>query len=753
MNTTTSMNFLVFWSINYQLNLDLLKQQLLAFQKSGLDGVVFHPRYYPDMPIYLSETFLDIVSQVIMYAKENGLSFWLYDENGWPSGTAGGKVLTALPESKCEWLLFEPKKDCEGLFDQTDVYIQSRTGVNSLDSENVATFIEITYEGYKQGLSAEAFDYVTGFFSDEVGFLDSDDLLNDNTLPWSKEIEKRYGEKYGESIIPHLHRLFILEGYEVTKQRYWEILTDLLAETFYQPINRWCEDNGKLYTMHLKGEENIFFQIAYGGSSFQNLKQVNMPGIDALERFPGNSYYPRIASSLAKQFGDGRCLCEAMGGSGWGVNPESFMKYIKWLMDCGINHFVLHLSQYKLKASAIRDWPPSMPLHLSWQKAFPQVLDRLRDYKQNIMVREERIRTLIIAPTRGVMQHYTPDQATVLNIHNGDRVPNTKAGIISKQFNALVESCHQAGILFDVTEERMIEQHAIFFDQYIQLGKMRYNQVIVADGCVFECYERELESFSIANNIPWKLKNPESNQYLLDLAPNATNTELAAVIPIDGLSKSDISTLTLEISDPVDDSHIEVLSNQIKVVVKPSTNKEQQPFVWLKGHFHLTSQDVYIEKDKRQVFTNGPFILTKQKHDLSTTDFIEMGYPFRTDSFILEKSIHLIADAKKMMLTGVHADAVRIWVDDVELGWLFGSDFQIDFPFTKKEYMIRIELVPSTFNQYGPHHHMDGDRHLISPSQYSGEKNFADFDDSPEHTHVAGWHFVKCGVQATVVFF
>jgi len=754
MKTKSNLNFLAFWSINDRLNLKILQQQLLEFQNAGLDGVIFHPRYYPNTPAYLSEEFLDIVSQTIIYAKEIGLTFWLYDENGWPSGTAGGKVLEAMPDSTCEWLVFEPKKRSESRFDPSDIRIHSKTGVNSLNPENVTTFIDITYEGYKQGLSAEAFDYVAGFFSDEVGFLNSEDLLNDNTLPWSQEIETLYAEKYGESIMPHLYKLFIFdEGSEIIKQRYWELLTDLLAQTFYQPINKWCEENGKLYTMHLKGEENIFFQMAYGGSSFQNLKQVSVPGIDALERFPGNNYYPRIASSLAKQFGDGRCLCETMGGSGWGVNPESFMEYVKGLIDCGINHFVFHLSQYELKASAIRDWPPSMPFHLSWKEAFPHVLASLRVYEQRNGEETEKIRTLIIAPTRGVMRQYTPDQATVLNIHNGDRVPNTKAGIISKQFNALVESCHRAGILFDVTEERMIEQYARFFDDYIQLGNMRYDQVIVAEGCVFDCNQDDLARFHIMDTTPWQLINPEFNQYLLDLIPNAANTELSTLIPFEGLSESDISKLRLEISDPVDETQIEILTNNlIKVIVKLSTGKEQRPFVWLKGNFHLASQDVYIEKDERQVYTNGSFALTKPKNDIATTDLIEVGYPFRAESFILEKNIHLLQDAQNLIFTGVHADAVRVWVDGTDLGWQFGSTPQVSFPFTQGEHHIRIELVPSTFNKYGPHHHLDGDRHLTSPAQYSGEKNFADFDDAPQHTHVAGWHFVKCGLQATVVF-
>ena len=53
---------------------------------------------------------------------------------------------------------------------------------------------------------------------------------------------------------------------------------------------------------------------------------------------------------------------------------------------------------------------------------------------------------------------------------------------------------------------------------------------------------------------------------------------------------------------------------------------------------------------------------------------------------------------------------------------------------------------------YGPHHHIDGDRHLISPAQYSGHKNFADFPDSPECTLVNGYHFLKFGLGNAVAF-
>ena len=68
-------------------------------------------------------------------------------------------------------------------------------------------------------------------------------------------------------------------------------------------------ENGKKFTAHLKGEENPFFQIGYSGSCLQVLKNVSVPGIDALERYPGNKYYPCIPSrscaSVRRRNGDG----------------------------------------------------------------------------------------------------------------------------------------------------------------------------------------------------------------------------------------------------------------------------------------------------------------------------------------------------------------------------------------------------------------------------------------------------------------
>ena len=97
--TAPAPRYYTFWSINGPLQRDRLRQQLVDFKAAGLHGVVFHPRFYPGIPPYLSADYLAHVNDTILYAKELGLRFWLYDENGWPSGTGDGQVLANYPDS------------------------------------------------------------------------------------------------------------------------------------------------------------------------------------------------------------------------------------------------------------------------------------------------------------------------------------------------------------------------------------------------------------------------------------------------------------------------------------------------------------------------------------------------------------------------------------------------------------------------------------------------------------------------------
>ena len=197
---THELKILAFWSINDKLDVSRLCAQLDGLKKDGYEGVVWHMRFYPFKKHYLSSDYMKTVNEVILYSKSIGMEFWLYDENGWPSGHANGMVKKAYPNCKIEWIAPKGEKSFSK---------KSKRSVNVLDKKAVDLFIEITHEAYKKSLSPEAWDYVEGFFSDEVGFLGGHGIHKETgAVPWCKEIDNRYEAEYGENPEKDFYKLF-----------------------------------------------------------------------------------------------------------------------------------------------------------------------------------------------------------------------------------------------------------------------------------------------------------------------------------------------------------------------------------------------------------------------------------------------------------------------------------------------------------------------------------------------------------------
>lgn len=755
--------FLSFWAINGELNLDRLKEQLDRMKECGIQGTIFHPRYYPGKPEYMSREYLDILSEIILTAKDLGLEFWIYDENGWPSGSADGHVLENFPDSRCEWLEYNEGK----------VVRKSRPGINTFERKQVEYFIEYTYEGYKRGLYPEAFAYVTGFFSDEVGFLDGHGASMDmGGIPWCKEAALRYEKTYGEPFEKISHLLFAEEeGCQEVRSRYWQMLSDILAESFYDSVNNWCNKNGKRYTAHLKGEENLFFQTSCSGSAFRCLSAVNMPAVDALERYSGNHYYPRVASSVSRQFSDGQCLAEAAGGSGWGYSPENLSAYVDWLAESGINRIAFHLWQYEKNSHSVRDWPPDIPCGLTWRKAFASILGKLREKWKDKIIGQNPI--LLIAPERGVMAEFNPKEAMLINEHNGAGTPDSNAGRISRNFEEFVEHCYSMGLRFDVSSERLVEEYGYVDKGQFYLGKCAYEAVICGNGALFLLNSvcADIKNAGIwyeADEWIWRYAHHGGNQILLE------NKKIELPwLPDSRVSQETIKTgWTIRMQDEaqsvcVAGARLEreqrgdfyyywipagiaqecMRSGKIPIEIVTDDKVEESPFVFLEGDFLVKSDNGYQEKDKRQWECEGNFYLTQTEGAaIKTENLTESGFPFCGTYVELESLVYVDAggtlevDAKRL-----HADCIQVFLDNQESGYCWGPSWKLE-NLSPGIHKARIRLYPSTYNMYGPHHYIEGDRHLTSPMQYSGEKGFADADDAPEFTLIKNWNFVRFGI-------
>ena len=68
----------------------------------GFGGYHIHSRTGMDVP-YLSDEFMDLIKVCAEEAKKTNTLAWLYDEDRWPSGAAGGLV-TKNPKYRARYI-------------------------------------------------------------------------------------------------------------------------------------------------------------------------------------------------------------------------------------------------------------------------------------------------------------------------------------------------------------------------------------------------------------------------------------------------------------------------------------------------------------------------------------------------------------------------------------------------------------------------------------------------------------------------
>ena len=97
-----------FWAWNDKLEKEELFRQIEELKEMGFGGFHMHSRSGMATP-YLSEEFMGLVRGCTDKAKTEGMLAYLYDEDRWPSGAAGGLV-TKNKKNRQKYLLFTPEK-------------------------------------------------------------------------------------------------------------------------------------------------------------------------------------------------------------------------------------------------------------------------------------------------------------------------------------------------------------------------------------------------------------------------------------------------------------------------------------------------------------------------------------------------------------------------------------------------------------------------------------------------------------------
>ena len=93
-----------FFDLNAKLDPEEMRREMNLFHTMGMGGCFLHTRVGLATP-YLGKDYMDSLRAAVEECEKLGLKPWLYDEDRWPSGAAGGLV-TKDPRYRMRKLVF-----------------------------------------------------------------------------------------------------------------------------------------------------------------------------------------------------------------------------------------------------------------------------------------------------------------------------------------------------------------------------------------------------------------------------------------------------------------------------------------------------------------------------------------------------------------------------------------------------------------------------------------------------------------------
>ncbi len=484
---------LPFWSWNDRLNEDELRRQMRVMKDIGMNGFFMHARGGLETE-YLSDEWYSCINACIDEAKKLGMEAWSYDENGWPSGFAGGKCL----ENPANFATFLRMEEAEAYPEITPVnppernvlavYVKNGDSVklinsaeeaegaekilvvyqnydssyvDTMDARITKEFISYTHEDYKKRNGDDFGKAMPGFFTDEPQYFRY-------ATVWSNLLPEEFKKAYGYDVKSLLPALFIdFPGADEFRYDYWALCHKLFINNFIKVIYDWCEENGCRITGHAVEESALFTQMWCCGGIMPFYEYEHIPGIDYLGRNIGNDVAGKQVGSVAAQLGKKKVMSEMFGCCGWDVTPTELKKIAELQYSSGVNIMCQHLYSYSIRGQRKRDYPAHYSEHLPWQSVmgdFDRYFNRLGYV---LSMGKERVNTLIIHPIHSCYLTYKReiDYPSVKEIEDG--------------FNCITACFSDNQIPYHYGDECLMAKYASVEGKKLKVGICEYDYVVL----------------------------------------------------------------------------------------------------------------------------------------------------------------------------------------------------------------------------------------------------------------------------------
>lgn len=464
-----------FWSWNDELDEEGLVKQVEWMNENGVGGFFMHARGGLKTE-YLGKKWFDCIDACSRRAEELGMEAYAYDENGWPSGFVGGKLLEDI-ENHDRYLTYKMGAYDEKAFvsyDTSGEALKRVTGgenclnvywhysactADICNPEVVDQFLTQTHEEYKK---RDRY-HLKGFFTDEPQYYRWG-------TSYTKMVEKYFREEYGEDIRDGIGLLFVeKEGYRAFRYKYWKAMQQLMLKNFAEKVYTWCDKNGYKLTGHYVEETMLRGQLWCCGGCMPFYEFEHIPGIDKLGRGIGASVAAKQVSSVAAQLGKKQVITETYGCCGWDVTPDELKRIAEYQYVDGINLMCQHLLPFTEHGQRKRDYPAHFSEVNPWvKKGFKDFNDYFSVLGKLLAESEEEVRVAMLHPIRSTYFNYKRAE---------DRTGNGIAELQDSWQNATVFMSEKQ-IQYHYLDETLLAKYGKVDGNKLVMGKCAYDYIV-----------------------------------------------------------------------------------------------------------------------------------------------------------------------------------------------------------------------------------------------------------------------------------
>jgi len=504
------------WVWNDRITETQIVEQMTDFRAHGIGGVFVHPRPGLITP-YLSGEWLSLFRHAVDAGKKLGMKVWIYDENSYPSGFAGGHVPAAIPDAVRTGLRMVKMSGLPAAFESEPVVVLRRTDkgfdditasvkanpasagpgeyvvfdlnrqkpnpwhggftyVDLMRRDVTEKFLEVTLDAYKKVAGDEFGGVVPGSFQDEaeINPAGGPGMVVVNYTP---ALFDAFRAKWGYDLRSNLPSLFEETGdWTRVRHNFYATILGLFIDNWARPYYDYCTANKLLFTGHYW--EHEWPRPVVNPDNLAFAGYAHMPGIDILmndfqtdthAQF-GNARAVKEIRSAANQSGRKRTMSETFGAGGWDMSFLDQKRIADWEYALGVNFVNQHISYVTIMGARKRDHPLAFTYHEPWWNDYRFLADYFGRMSVVTSLGEQINRTLVIEPTTTGWMYQAPGKEP-------EKMANL--GRVFQDFVNLLESTqaeYDLGSEFTLAEKGRVDQNRL------TLGQRIYDLVVIPPG-------------------------------------------------------------------------------------------------------------------------------------------------------------------------------------------------------------------------------------------------------------------------------